>query len=81
MTKIKVGTVDMYGFLSRDKHPQADDAGKTGTLVAFSREETPSEDEETGKTLYMDCFTIRFDDGREVEIMEHEVASIATSEY
>jgi len=30
MTKIKVGTVDMYAFCGRDKHPQPTDEGKTG---------------------------------------------------
>jgi hypothetical protein len=34
MVKVKVGRIDMFGFLSREYHPKAEDEGRTGDLIA-----------------------------------------------
>jgi len=73
MIQVKIGTVDMYGFCGRDKHPVETDSNRVGELVGFEKTETPGEDEELNMTGFL---TVRFPDGREVELVEYEVHSI-----
>lgn len=63
--KIKIGTVDMDGYCGRDLHPEREDAGSIGDLEKMERI--------YGENLY----TVRLEDGRRVELVDHEIEAVA----
>ena len=86
MIRVKVGTVDPYGFCGRENHPLRTDSSKVGTLVSSERFEVEGEDgqlrrqangtEDEDSTVMLTALTVEFEDGRVVELIEHEVESI-----
>ena len=79
---IKTGSIDMYGALGRDFHPRVTDSG---IFVRVEKSETETWDccgdaqclacKGTGLTN-VTIFTVVTAEGRKLEIMDYEVASI-----
>lgn len=88
-TQVRLDNVDLYGYLGRDLHPEASDAGFLGTVVANSVVTmdadgcilTVKENVLGGTELVDDpdystadvCYKVRASDGRELELMQHEI--------
>lgn len=89
-TRVVCTQVDMYGFNGRDMHPSRDDVGFVGVvqrnLVTRTNDEgvvvivdnvgadttlTDSNDE-----FFDVCYTVRGDDGRVLEFMDHEIERV-----
>lgn len=66
LTFLKIKQVDQYGFLGRDYHPEPSDEGKVGYLIGFQLADPTCECD-------LDCFTIRLEDDRKLEVMPHEI--------
>jgi hypothetical protein len=71
---VRIGTIDMYGFLGRDLHPLASDAGKVGQLVKL--EQDAPEPYEAMGVAPVSIVTVKLDDGRLVELVDFEIASM-----
>lgn len=80
MIQVTIGTVDMYGLCGRDLHPEKDDSGRTAKLVkseiidlAEGVDVQPGEEDDFPKMTFL---TVKFEDGRQVELAEYEVAKL-----
>jgi hypothetical protein len=77
LIRIRVRRVDMDGYCGRDLHPDRSDEGACGTVEKF---ETITDEFFGGPEP--DSFavlTVRLDDGRLLEFIDHEVDVIASS--
>lgn len=87
-SRVVVKCVDMYGYWGRDLHPEPGDVGfhgiVVGNLVAvpgsvFCRENvlggTELSFDEENETVDV-CYKVRAADGRELELMDHEIEAI-----
>ena len=87
-SKVVVTSVDMNGYWGRDLHPEATDVGFLGVVVA-NLVALPGDvecrsnvlggtefsfDEETESVDV--CYKVRAADGRELELMNHEIEAI-----
>ena len=78
---------DMDAFLGREKHPTTDDIGFVGTVVAnevefYDEHDYTSKKNVLGGTSFVASgpddiivviYTVRAPDGRELELVEHEI--------
>ena len=73
---LKIGKVDMDGYLGRDNHPAETDSGLTGEIINMT---IIPEDFLLDEIVETKVFVVKLDD-RYVEIVEHEVEKIWTEE-
>ena len=92
MIKVTVGKVDMYGMNGRELHPRATDEGLVGELIktiavhfdecgCVANEPVPRYDRNceycAGSGTYsLQFLTVELPDGRTVELVEYELASL-----
>jgi hypothetical protein len=92
MIKVTIGDVDMYGMNGRELHPERTDKGKVGELVKTERivfDECYCVDNQPVPVYDPNCeycagsgsyplqfLTVDLPDGRTVELVEYEVASL-----
>ncbi len=88
-TQVRLESVDMFGFCGRDNHPSEDDVGFVGVVVGnfvdlcddehmlyqsranvLGGVELPHDPD--GDFAWI-CYKVRASDGRELELMEHEI--------
>lgn len=81
LIRVKVRTVDLDGFLGRDRHPHPEDVGQEGWVTNL--EATPDEDadviDEHPEPLrsLVQCFYVALDNGRKVQLMGHEIELVS----
>lgn len=88
---VRLVSPDMNGYWGRDKHPSEGDRGFVGTVISNTVETSDEfgdfeerEDNVPGGTVYSlsgrqltdVCYTVRSPDGRELELMHHEVEEV-----
>lgn len=78
MLQVKVGAIDMYGYNGRDNHPKKEDEGLIGEVVGYETFVMGGDDgEDDSEEPYEErVYRVQFEDGRIVELIEHEIASI-----
>jgi hypothetical protein len=91
-SKVQLTSVDMYGYCGRDNHPEAHDVGflgfVVGNMIAYYDHEgclLTTRENVLGGTEVVDdedysladvCYKVRASDGRELELMNHEIDEI-----
>ena len=75
-SKVQLTNVDMSGYWGREFHPKLTDVGFLGVIVDVV---VSDEDGEVNFTFKDDdesfnvCYKVRAADGRELQLMEHEI--------
>ncbi len=91
-SKVQLITVDMHGYWGRDNHPEPTDIGFLGVVVgnfvstfdAYGKLLVSRANVLGGTELVNDedysladvCYKVRAADGRELELMNHEIEAI-----
>lgn len=75
--KVRLVSVDKYGFNGRDFHPTTKDVGFVGVVVQNELVE-PHTDEEAAEGILIAYRVCRPDDGKVLDLMSHEVEVVAT---
>lgn len=86
--RVRCTKVDMYGFNGRDLHPSKDDVGFVGVvekssveqmeddgLTLLDRVEDAAPETDVGEYDCV-CYIVRGDDGRVLELMDHEIERV-----
>ncbi len=88
MLKVEIGTIDMDGYCGRDNHPEASDGGQIAEVVSVEtieedddldvyNDDLDNDDKIGGKGSYTEqIYTVALNDGRTVELVEHEIKRI-----
>jgi len=92
-TQVRLSNVDLYGYCGRDNHPGKDDVGFVGVVVGnFVETYDPEGDpincranvlggtevvDDEDYSLAAICYKVRASDGRELELMNHEIEVLA----
>lgn len=88
-TQVRMSSVDEYGFCGRENHPDEADVGFVGIVVGnqvdvFNMEHCVTETrtnvlggtevprDEDGPYAFV-CYKVRASDGRELDLMDHEI--------
>lgn len=87
-TRVRCTKVDMYGFNGRDLHPSKEDVGFVGVVeksevekmeddgvTVLDRLEDAAPETDVGEYDCV-CYTVRGDDGRVLELMDHEIERV-----